>query len=110
MSQTDITDITWAAMTDAGIDIDHVNRRPTASGYDEYILIEGDTKVAFGPAMDMDDGSTRGYGYCCYGRAEDEGWDEFRQDWAETVEDLLGAVAAVAYPRCYHPDPKENDR
>jgi hypothetical protein len=97
MSQTDITDITWAAMTDAGIDIDHVNRRPTASGYDEYILVEGDTKVAFAPAMDTDDSSTRGYGYCCYA-ADGDGWDEFLQDWAETVEDLLRAVAGVAYP------------
>jgi hypothetical protein len=109
MSQTDITDITWAAMTDAGIDIDHVNRRPTASGYDEYILIEGDTKVAFGPAMDMDDGSTRGYGYCCYAGTEDDGWNEFQQDWAETVEDLLRVVAAVAYPATA-PDPEGNDR
>ena len=109
MSSTDITDITWAAMTAAGINTDHVSRRPTASGYDEYILIEGDTKVAFGPAMDMDDGSTRGYGYCCYAGTEDDGWDEFRQDWAETVEDLLRLVAAVAYPATT-PDSKENER
>src|ERR1039457_6500290 len=108
MTQTDITDITWAAMTDAGIDIDHVNRRPTASGYDEYVLVEGDTKVAFGPAMDMDDGTTRGYGYCCYERAEDEGWDEWRQDGAETGEDLLRVVAAGVCPATTL-DPKENE-
>ena len=108
MSATDITDITWAAMADAGINIDHVSRRPTASGYDEYILIEGDTKVAFAPAMDTDDGTTRGYGYCCY-EADGDGWNEFRQDYAETVEDLLHVVAAAAYPATT-PDPKGNNR
>ena len=34
---------------------------------------------------------------------------EFRQDWAETVEDLLHVVAAAAYPATA-PDPKENER
>ena len=98
MIGTDITDITWAAMTAAGIDTDHVHRRVTEDGAGEYILVEGDIKVAFGPAIDVESDGTDGYAICCYEHAGDAQWDEVRQDWAETVDDLLRLVAAVVSP------------
>lgn len=104
MSTSDITDITWSMMSDAGIDIDLVNRQPTQIGTDEYILIDGDTKVAFGPAVDVEgDGSTYGWDISTYDRVTendgDEYWDGPRsQEWAETPADALRLVAAEVNP------------
>ena len=99
---SDITDITWTMMADAGIDIDLVNRKPTELGTDEYILIDGDTKVAFGPAVDVEGaGSTHGWDVSTYERLEDseydEGyWEHRHQEWAETPAEALRLVAEAA--------------
>lgn len=93
---TDIEDITWSAMTRAGIDIGNVHRVPSDLGGEEYILIEGDTKVAFGPAVDMENGGTIGYDVCVYEHDGDD-WQEIAQHWTESVGDLLRLVDYVAW-------------
>ena len=98
---SEITDITWAMMSDAGLDIDLVRRQPTSLGTDEYVLIDGDTKIAFGPAVDIEgDGSTYGWDVSTYERvndsADDEGyWDHGIQEWTETPAEALRLVAAA---------------
>ena len=100
MPASDITDITWSMMTGAGIDIDLVERRPTELGADEYILIDGDTQVAFGPAVATEAfGDPSGWNIATYERdSDDQGeyWREVRQDWAETPAEALRLVAAEA--------------
>ena len=99
---SDITDITWGMMTKAGIDIDLVNRKPTSIGTDEYVLINGNTKVAFGPAVDVEgDGSTYGWDVSTYelvkDNDDDEGyWDHSIQEWAETPDEALRLVAEAS--------------
>lgn len=99
---SDITDITWAMMTDAGINISLVNRQPTQLGTDEYVLIDGTTKVAFGPAVDVEgDGSTHGWDVSTYellkDSEDDEGyWEHRRQEWAETPAEALWLVKDAA--------------
>lgn len=96
-----IRDITWARMSDAGIDISLVNRQHTELGEYEYVLIKGSTKVAFGPAVDVEgDGSTHGWDVSTYelrkDSADDEGyWDHGSQEWAETPAEVLRLVAAA---------------
>lgn len=102
MSTSDIKDITWAMMSDAGIDINLVNRQHTQLGNKEYILISGDTKVAFGPAVDVEgDGSTHGWDVSTYellkDSDDDEGyWEHRSQNWAETPADALRLVKDAA--------------
>jgi hypothetical protein len=95
---TESSDITWGAMSAAGIDIQCVTRQPTSTGEDEYVFISGDTKVAFGPAEDMENGGTFGYAACRYIRdesaAEDENpWDDTTLEHPHTVDELLALVA-----------------
>ena len=94
---SDITDITWAMMSDAGIDIDLVTRVPTELGAYEYILVKGDTKVAFGAAVATEAyGSPSGWNIATYeSDTDDQGeyWREVRQDWAETPDEALRLVA-----------------
>lgn len=100
ISASDITDITWAMMSDAGIDISLVNRQPTELGEYEYVFIDGDTKVAFGPAVDVEgDGSTHGWDVSTYelrkDSEDDEGyWENIHQEYAETPAEALQLVAA----------------
>lgn len=97
-----ITDITWSMMSDAGIDIGLVNRQPTELGEYEYILIKGNTKVAFGPAVAVEgDGTTHGWDVSTYellkDSSDDEGyWDHISQEWAETPAEALRLVAEAA--------------
>jgi hypothetical protein len=96
-----ISDITWDMMSDAGIDTDLVYRRPTGLGTDEYVLIKGSTKVAFGPAVDIEgDGSTNGWEVSAYELVQDSGedegyWDHGVQEWAATPAEALRLVAAA---------------
>jgi hypothetical protein len=73
---TYLEDITWAAMSDAGIDTDKVTRQHTETGDDVYVFIDGDLKIAFGPGAG-EDGNTKGYDVACYEYA-DGGWDPVR--------------------------------
>jgi hypothetical protein len=97
---SDISDITWAMMSDAGIDISLVNRQPTELGEYEYILIDGGTKIAFGPAVDVEgDGSTHGWDVSTYelrkDGEDDEGyWEHVHQEWAGTPAGALQLVMA----------------
>jgi hypothetical protein len=45
--------------------------------------------------VNPEDGGTWGYDMCCYER-NNGGWDEIRQDWAQTVDELLRIVANLA--------------
>jgi hypothetical protein len=98
---SDITDITWSMMSDAGIDIGLVNRQPTELGEYEYVLIDGDTKVAFGPSVDVEgDGSTHGWDVSTYelrkDSEDDDGyWENIHQEWAGTPAEALLIVAAA---------------
>jgi hypothetical protein len=74
---TYLEDITWAAMSDAGIDTDKVTRQHTETGDDIYVFIDGDLKIAFGPGA---------------GEDADGGWDQVGQNWAQTVPELLDHV------------------
>ena len=94
---TDITDITWTQLSEAGIDTDLVTRQHDALGGENYVLIAGDVMVVFGPAIDMENGGTWGWDMCV-SEADGESWDETHQDWHETADELLRAVAAAAAP------------
>ena len=94
---TDITDITWAQLTDAGIDTDLVTRQHDALGGENYVLITGGVMVVFGPAIDMENGGTWGWDICV-SEADGEDWDETHQNWHETADELLRAVAWFAAP------------
>src|ERR1039458_2775342 len=94
---TDITDITWTQLSEAGIDTDLVTRQHDALGGENYVLIAGDVMVVFGPAIDMENGGTWGWDMCV-SEADGEDWDETHQDWHETADELLRAVAAAAAP------------
>jgi hypothetical protein len=94
---TDITDITWAQLSDAGIDTDLVTRQHDALGGENYVLRAGDVMVVFGPAIDMENGGTWGWDLCVW-ETDGEDWDETRQDWHGTADELLLAVAAAAVP------------
>jgi hypothetical protein len=90
---TYITDITWADMTHAGIDIDHVHRQPNQIGTDEYVATNGSRRVAFGPAVDMEDGGTYGWDVSVVDVHDDDEWgDEVSQEWFETSADCLAFV------------------
>ena len=97
---SDITDITWTMMGDAGINIGLVNVRATELGEREYVLTDGDTKIAFGPAVDVEgDGSTHGWDVSTYelrkDSEDDDGyWEHIHQEWAETPAEALQLVAA----------------
>ncbi len=96
------SDITWAMMTDAGIDTDEVELHPTGTGGDGYTLIHGDTKIDFGPAVDMEDGGTHGFDVMVYQRVNDGIGGDFYWDsgnsprWyatpAEVVEFVAGQI------------------
>jgi hypothetical protein len=98
---SDISDITWAMMTEAGIDTGLVSLRPTPDGSGEYILIDGDLKVAFGPSVTEQGNAAAGWEVSAYQReSDDEGpyWQHVRQDSATTTGEALRLVAeAVAF-------------
>jgi hypothetical protein len=99
---SDITDITWRMMSDAGIDIDLVNRQPTTLGADEYILINGSKKVAFAPAKDDAGRAASGWDIAVYEWMDDDPddpsgyWCHNGQDFARTPADALRLVARAA--------------
>jgi hypothetical protein len=95
---TDITDITWSMLSDAGINTDCVHRQPTDTGEDEYVMITGDTKVAFGPSVDVDgDGSVYGWDIAYYHLQHepdgDSWWVDHQHEWTETAANAVRIVA-----------------
>jgi hypothetical protein len=101
---SDIGDITWDMMSDAGIDISQVERRHTPTGTDEYVLFaddredDGKLRVAFGPAIDEYGEPADGWDIATYERKDGElgGWDEpTGQDYARTAAEALTLVAAA---------------
>jgi hypothetical protein len=93
-----ISDITWDMMSDAGIDIGLVNQRPTPDGDDEYLLVSGDTKIAFGPATTEQGNPAIGWDIAMYERAvDDDGdyWAQAGQNHASTPAEALRLVAAA---------------
>jgi hypothetical protein len=96
---TNLSDITWADMTAAGIDTDKVKRSDPRLGTDEYIYQDevARLKVAFGPAVDPDDGSVLGWDICAYDLVDrndgDPAWEDFAQYWAEDAAEALRFVA-----------------
>lgn len=93
-----ISDITWDMMSNAGIDVELVNLQPTPDGGDEYILISGDTKVAFGPATTEQGNPATGWDIATYEPESDgEGiyWHQTNQDHAPTAAQALELVAAT---------------
>src|ERR1700733_9487074 len=91
-----ISDITWAMMTEAGIDTDLVSLQPTPDGSDEYILIDGDVKVAFGPSVTEQGNPAIGWEVSTYQRESDDGgsysWMHLRQAHAGTANEALRLV------------------
>jgi hypothetical protein len=93
-----ISDITRDAMSDAGIDINLVNMQPTPDGGDEYVLISGDTKIAFGPATTEQGNPAIGWDIATYERETDDAgdyWNQTAQDHARTAAEALQLIAAA---------------
>ena len=91
-----ISDITWDMMSNAGIDIDLVNLRPTPDGGEEYILITDHTKVAFGPATTEQGNPATGWDIATYQHEADgygDYWSQTGQDYAPTAAEALKLVA-----------------
>ena len=98
MTNSDISDITWDMMSDAGIDIGLVKREHTETGNDIYVLISGDTKVAFGPSRGERGNAASGWDIAIYlSEKDDQGpyWAQYGQDWAQTPKGTLRLVAAA---------------
>jgi hypothetical protein len=92
-------EITWQMLSDAGIDIDLVELVPSGLGGEEFILVSGDLKIAFGPAHDAAGNSAEGWDICAYQRkVDDDGvyWDDFRQDYVASAVQAVATVKAVA--------------
>ena len=93
-----ISDITWDAMNAAGIDTGLVTMQPTPDGGDEYILVSGDTKIAFGPATTEQGSPAIGWDIATYERAtgsDGAHWEQTGQNYAGTPAEALRLVAAV---------------
>jgi hypothetical protein len=88
------SDITWEALTAAGIDIDHVELARDGAC---YIYVDGDTKIAFGAGQTPENTGTRhGYDTTVYDRRSDDTdtwWDETAYNWLPTVGELLAWIA-----------------
>lgn len=93
-----ITDISWADMAAAGIDIDLIERVPTQLGVDEYVGTRGNVRVAFGPTVDVEgDGgeeSDLGWNITLYDR-ENDYWVSSGSEWMQESRDVLTLVARV---------------
>ena len=90
---SDITDITWAMMTEAGLDISKIERVPSSLGGEDYVWQSDDRKIAFGPGVDMEDGGTHGWDICTYDWVDDA-WDGVRQQWVLTASEAVAYVAS----------------
>ncbi len=92
---TYIDDITWDAMSSAGIDITKVSRHVGDDGTAFYDYTDGDLRVAFGPGEPPGGGEGGGYDIAAYERRSDEDggyWAEVGQNWLPTVAGLLDDV------------------
>jgi hypothetical protein len=93
-------DITWAMMTGAGLNISNIHLVPTGLGTDEYILIDGDTKIAFGPSVDVEDGGpSLGWSLSDYeqlhGADGETDWEQLGEYWEPNSRAALARVRAL---------------
>lgn len=103
-----MTDITWQAMEDAGLDTDRMERLNPGTDRDEweYTSVDGQTRVCFSPATDdyasLDDDSEANLGWniTTWERFEVgvEYWDVTEWDWQQTVAEALASVKAAVDP------------
>ena len=95
---SDISDITWDMMSDAGINIGEVEHRHTPTGTDEYVLFVDDiTRIAFGPSVNEYGEPAEGWDIATYEHKTGTGgagWDEqVAQDHARTPAEALKLIA-----------------
>lgn len=94
-----LDDITRAAMTAAGIDVDKVRRGDPRLDEEWYEYRDEDAgiRVVFGPAVDTIDRTTLGWDTCTYELVTafgDKEWGEVHQDWDPDAAGALRTVAA----------------
>lgn len=102
MQRTDVNDITWNALTNAGLDIQAITRNQP-NGYDEYTLTVGALRVVFGECPDVEnlcaDGEHPGWAYTSYERDGDgEHQDATEYFEAERLAEMLTEIRDLAKP------------
>jgi hypothetical protein len=93
MTATDLSDITWTDISDAGIDTATVERVWNNYGTQNYVATNPttSTRVAFGPAEDPVYGGTDGWDVATY-EILPEGYDQIAQNWCKTTAQCLALV------------------
>jgi len=85
---SELTDITWTMMTDAGIDVSAVNRHPAGS---HYSLRSDGQVIDFGPGTTETGAPADGWDITSYDAAENETYY-----FADSAGDALAYVARLA--------------